>query len=335
MPKITLALGAAACLFATGALATGALAAEWKPTKAVEFVVTSGPGGGTDQYARTIQAAITRNKLLDVPVVVVNKGGGSGAEGFVYAKGAAGDPHKLVFGTSNEWVLPMVAKLAYAANDLKPVAAMVFDEFLLWVKPASPYRDAKSFIAAAKEKPGDMKMGGSQAKDVDQLLTQLIQKATGVKFTYIPFKSGNEVAVQMAGNHIDSNINNPSENIGQWKAGTGRPLCVFAPERMPSGPKVTATEGWSDIPTCKEAGIPLDEFRMPRTIFTPAKVPDEAIAFYVGLMRKVRATPEWKDYIDRSAQTDRFLDATELAAFQAREEPRTRAVFQEEGWLVN
>ena len=326
------ACGAAACL---GALAPAALAADWKPTKTVEFVVTSGPGGGTDQFARTIQAAITKNKLLDVNVVVVNKGGGSGAEGFIYAKAAAGDAHKLVFGTSNEWVLPMVAKLAYAADDLKPVAAMVFDEFLLWVNPASPYRDAVSYIAAAKAKPGDMKMGGAQAKDVDQLLTQLIQKASGVKFTYIPFKSGNEVAVQMAGNHIDSNINNPSENIGQWKAGTGRPLCVFAPERLAAGPKVTPTEAWSDIPTCKAAGIPIDEYRMPRTVWTPAKVPDDATAFYVGLMRKVRETPEWKDYIDRSVQTDRFLDSAELKAFEQREAPRARAIFKEEGWLVN
>lgn len=314
--------------------AGGAAQAEWKPTKSIEFVATGGPGGGTDQFARTVQAAITRNKLTDANIVVVNKGGGSGAEGFVYGKVAAGDAHKLVFATSNEWMLPMVAKLAFAPADLKPVAAMAFDEFILWAKPGTE-TNAKSFLEAAKARPGEMKMGGSQSKDTDQLLTRIIEKATGAKFIYIPFKSGNEAAVQLSGGHIDSNTNNPSENVGQWKAGTGRPLCVFSPQRMPAGPKVTATEGWADIPTCRESGVAVDEYRMPRTIFTPARVSDEATAFYVDLMTKVRATPEWRDYIERTAQTDRFLDAKGLAAFIAEDEPRAREIFREEGWLVN
>lgn len=322
-----------ACMAA--ALASTASVADWKPTKTIEFVVTAGPGGGTDQFARAVQAAITKNKLLDVNVVVANKGGGSGAEGFIYAKGAAGDPHKLVFGTSNEWVLPMVAKLAYRADDLKPVAAMAFDDFILWVHPSSPFKTAKDYVDAAAAKPGGIKMGGAQAKDVDQLLTALIQRTAKIKLTYIPFKSGSETATQLAGQHIDSNINNPAENVGQWKAGSGKPLCVFSPERMPAGPKITTTEGWADVPLCKDTGIAIDEYRAPRTVWTPAKVTDEATAFYVDLMKKVRETPEWKDYIERSVLTNKFLDAKELAAFAAKEEPRVREVFKDEGWLVN
>lgn len=320
---------------AAAALMSGAALADWKPTKNIEFVVTSGPGGGTDQFARAVQAAITKNKLVDVNVVVANKGGGSGAEGFVYAKAAAGDAHKLVFGTSNEWVLPMVAKLAYQASDMKPVAAMAFDDFILWVHPSSPFKSAKDYVEAATAKPNGLKMGGAQAKDVDQLLTALIQRAAKIKLNYIPFKSGSETATQLAGNHIDSNINNPAENLGQWKASAVKPLCVFAPERMPAGPKITATEGWSDIPLCKDTGIAIDEYRMPRTVWTPAKVPDEATAYYVELMKKVRATPEWKDYLDRSVLTDKFLDSKELSDFAAKEEPRVREVFKDEGWLVN
>ena len=318
--------------FASLTLAT-ASRADWKPSKPVEFVVTSGPGGGTDQFARIVQAVVIKYNLMDQPTVVVNKGGGSGAEGFVYAKLAAGDAHKLVFAASNEWMLPLVAKLAYRYDDLKPVASMALDEFILWVRPDAPYKDAQSFIAAAKA--GDLKMGGSQSKDVDQLLTTLIEKATGAHFTYVPFKSGNEAAVQLAGGHIDSNTNNPSENVGQWKGGAGLPLCVFSPQRMGTGPKVTATQGWSDIPTCRESGIPIDEFRMPRTVFTPAKVSDDVTRFYVDLLRKVRETPEWKDYIQRTSQTDRFMDSAELAAFITTDEPRGREVFRAQGWLVN
>lgn len=325
-------LAVAAALLAAAPFYTPAQA-DWKPSKTIEFVVTGGPGGGTDQFARTVQAAITKNKLADVSLVVVNKGGGSGAEGFIQGKMAAGEPHKLIFGTSNEWMLPMVAKLAFAPADLKPVAAMAFDEFILWGKPGTA--NAAALLASAKATPGDVKMGGSQSKDVDQLLTRLLEKAASVKFIYVPFKSGNEAAVQLSGGHIDANTNNPSESVGQWKAGTVRPLCVFSPKRMAAGAKVTATEGWGDVPTCREAGVPLDEYRMPRTVFTPARVPDEVTAYYVALLEKVRATPEWRDYIERTAQTDRFLDAKALAGFITADEARMRTIFKDEGWLVN
>src|ERR1700757_109015 len=77
--------------------------AAWQPQKPIEFVATAGPGGGTDNLARAVQNIITKYKLTDQPVVVVNKGGGSGAEGYVYGKASAGDPYKVIFGTSNAW----------------------------------------------------------------------------------------------------------------------------------------------------------------------------------------------------------------------------------------
>ena len=101
----------AAALVATAIVAAPAFA--WQPTKAVEFVATAGPGGGTDNFARAVQAAIVKNKLLDQPIVVVNKAGGSGAEGYTYVKGMAGDPYHLVFGTSNAWQQPMVSKVPF------------------------------------------------------------------------------------------------------------------------------------------------------------------------------------------------------------------------------
>jgi tripartite-type tricarboxylate transporter receptor subunit TctC len=310
------------------------LAEAWKPTQPIEFIVTAGPGGGTDNFARVVQSIITKNKLTEQPVVVLNKGGGSGAEGFLYGKAAAGDPHKVTYGTNNEYLLPLIAKLAWKGDDLTPIAAMAMDEFILWVNANSEFKDAKSYIDAVKAKPSTFKMGGSQSKDTDQTLTSLIQAATGAKFLYVPFKSGGEAAVQLAGGHIDSNTNNPSENIGQWKGGLVRPLCVFSPKRLAAGPKVTATMSWSDIPTCRESGIPVDQYQQPRTLWLPSGVPADAVAFYVDLFAKVREAPEWKDYIEKSAQTDVFLHGADLKAFVTGDEQRARKVFEAEGWLV-
>src|SRR6478672_10652563 len=146
-----MSLAARSLLLSAGAIAvlfTAPVAAEWRPSKPIEFVATAGPGGGTDNLARAVQGIITKYKLTDQPVVVVNKGGGSGAEGYTYGKAMAGDPHKVIFGTSNAWQQPMVSKVAFRHTDLTPIAAMAQDEFLLWVKQDAPYRTVRDYLAA-------------------------------------------------------------------------------------------------------------------------------------------------------------------------------------------
>ena len=314
-------------------LGAGAAQADWRPTKPIEFIATAGPGGGTDNLARTVQSIVTKHKLIDQPIVVSNKGGGSGAEGYVYGKSQAGDLYKVIFGTSNAWTQPLVSKVAFNYTDLTPVAALASDEFLLWVKQDAPYKTAKDYVEAARK--GGFKMGGAQSKDTDETLTQLIEKASDVKITYVPFKSGAEAAVQLAGGHITSNVNNPSESIGQWRGGTQRPLCVFNTQRLPEGPKITKTESWHDIPTCLESGLNVPLFNQPRTVWLPGGVPPDQVAFYVDLLRKVQATPEWKDYVERTSQTSIFLTGDEFKKFIDEDLERNRKVAAEQGWLVS
>ncbi len=326
---VIVAFGLTACL-------SGAANAAWQPVKPIEFVATAGPGGGTDNFARAVQSIITKHKFIEQPIVVVNKAGGSGAEGYTYVKAMAGDPYKVVFGTSNAWTQPMVSKVAFKHTDLTPIAAMVQDEFLLWVKQDAPYQNVMDYLkAVAAAKPGDFTMGGAQSKDTDEVLTRMIDKAAKVKFTYIPFKSGAEAAVQLAGGHINSHVNNPSESIGQWKGSTQRPLCAFSPQRLPDGPKVTQTQNWHDIPTCVESGLNIPQFQQPRTVWLPGKVTEEQAAFYVDLMKKVQGTPEWKEYIERSSQTDIFLTDDALSKFIAEDIARTHDIAAQEGWLIS
>ncbi|WP_375460112.1 Bug family tripartite tricarboxylate transporter substrate binding protein [uncultured Enterovirga sp.] len=324
---------AVAICAALGLVSGAAAAAEWKPTKAIELIATAGPGGGTDVFTRTVQSIVTKYKLVTQTVTVVNKPGGSGAEGYIYTKSQAGDPHKLVFGTSNAWQQPLVSKLAYRHTDLTPIAAMVQDEFLLWVKQDSPIKSAADYVQAGKAQ--ETKMGGAQSKDTDEVLTRMIAKEAGIQITFIPFKSGAEAAVQLAGGHLDSHVNNPSESVGQWKGATQRPICAFSPRRLPEGAKVTQTESWHDIPTCLESGLNIPQFQQPRTVWLPGKVTPDQVAFYVDLMRKVQATPEWKEYIARTSQTDTFLAGDAYQAFITEDLERGRKVAAQEGWLVS
>lgn len=329
MKKTSFVLAAAATLLS----AAGAFA-QWAPERPVEFIVASGPGGGTDNFARTIQSIITQYNLMDQSMVVLNKGAGSGAEAFVYAKANAADPHKLIFGTNNVYLLPYVAKMAYTAEDLVPVAALALDEFLIWVKADAPYADAGQFIEAAKANPGSLPFGGSQSKDTDETLVALIEQKTGAEFKYVPFNGGGEVGVQLAGGHVAANVNNPNENLGQWQAGAIKPLCVFSDQRMAESEPVQGEMGWQDIPTCTENGIDISSYQMPRTVWLPAGVTDEQLAFYVDLMEKVSQTPEWQDYVAKTSQTGRFLAGEDLASFIGNSETSAVEVFKAEGWTA-
>jgi tripartite-type tricarboxylate transporter receptor subunit TctC len=205
---------------------------------------------------------------------------------------------------------------------------------MLWVKQDAPYKNVAEYLKDVKAKNGDYKMGGALSRDTDEILTHIIEKTAGVKFTFIPFKSGGEAAVQLAGGHVDSHTNNPSESVGQWRGGTQRPLCVFSPKRLPQGAKVTATEGWGDVPTCAEQGLDIKQYEQPRTVWLPGKVTPEQAAYYVDLMKKVQATPEWKDYIEKSSQIDTYLTGADFDKFIKDDLERVKQVASEQGWLV-
>jgi tripartite-type tricarboxylate transporter receptor subunit TctC len=306
----TIGTTAAKLLLATSAafgFATAAPCAPWAPEKPVEFIIPAGPGGGADQMARLLQGVVSKHNLMKEPLIPVNKSGGAGAEGFLEMKAAKGDPYKIVITLSNLFTTPLATGVPFEWEDLTPVAMLALDQFVLWVNADSPYRTAAAYIDAAKKAgPGKFKMGGTGSKQEDQIITVGLEKATGAKFTYIPFKGGGAVATQLVGGHIDSSVNNPIEAVSQWRAGKLRPLCVFDDQRMPYKAKVTDTMSWNDIPTCKEAGVPTD-YVMLRGIFMAPGVPKEAVDFYVALLQKIRGTPEWKEYMERGAYNQTFM----------------------------
>ncbi|MCX7243294.1 MAG: tripartite tricarboxylate transporter substrate-binding protein [Polaromonas sp.] len=324
---------AAVAISAAAMLASTAHAA-WEPTKPVEFVVPAGTGGGADQMARFIQGGVIKHKLMSQPMIVVNKAGGAGAEGFLDIKGAKGDPHKIVITLSNLFTTPMATGVPFSWKDMTPVSMLALDQFVLWVNADTPYKTAKEYIAAVKAAgPSKMKMGGTGSKQEDQIITVAIEKATGTKFIYVPFQGGGAVAVQLVGKHIDSTVNNPIEAVAQWRAGSLRALCVFDDKRMSYKAKVTDTMSWSDIPTCMESGIPMD-YQMLRGIFMPAGVTADQRAYYVELMRKIRATPDWIDFMEKGAFNQTTMSGAEYEKWVAAAEATHLGLMKEAGFLA-
>jgi putative tricarboxylic transport membrane protein len=328
--RVLIAAGVAAGMFS----APFAAFAAWEPTKPVEFIVPAGTGGGADQMARFLQGVVAKNNLMKQPLIVVNKAGGAGAEGFLDVKNAKGDPNKIIITLSNLFTTPLATGVPFNWKDLTPVAMLALDEFVLWVNAETSYKTAGDYVNAIKAgAPSQYKMAGTGSKQEDQIITVALEKVVGKKMTYVPFKGGGDVAVQLVGKHVDSTVNNPIEAVAHWRGGALRPLCVFDSAPMPYPAKVTATQSWQDIPTCKSQGLAV-EYQMLRGIFMAPGVTQEQVDFYVDLFKKVRALPEWKKFTEEAAFKDTFMSGKEYVEWVTKAESTHKDLMQEAGFIA-
>ncbi|WP_144299498.1 Bug family tripartite tricarboxylate transporter substrate binding protein [Elioraea rosea] len=323
----------AAFALALGLAAPAAVAqASWEPTRPVQFIVPAGTGGGADQMARVIQGIVSKHNLMRQPIVVVNKAGGAGAEAFLETKAARGNPHILLITLSNLFTTPLATGIPFRWTDLTPVAMLALDEFILWVNAEAPYTTVPAFLDAARA--NRLRIGGTGSRQEDQIIAAAITKATGVNFTYIPYQGGGAVAVALVGKHVEATVNNPIEAVTHWRAGALRPLCVFDGRRLPVTEKMTETQAWSDISTCAESGLDV-EYLMLRGIFMAPGVSQAQVAYYIGLLERVRATPEWQELMRQGAFNTTTLTGEEFKAWLTREEERHRTLMTEAGFVAS
>ena len=325
----------ALALLACAAFAAPTAAQSWQPTKAVTFVIPAGTGGGADQMARFFQGVVAKHNLMSQPLVVINKAGGAGAEGFLDVKASPRDAHKIIITLSNLFTTPLATGTPFNWKDLTPVAMLALDQFVLWVNAESPFRTAQDYLGAVRNgAERQFKMGGTGSKQEDQIITVALERLTGgKKFTYVPFAGGGAVAVQLVGKHIDSTVNNPIEAVAQWRGGSLRPLCIFDAQRSIYKEKVTDTMSWADIPTCRESGVNV-EYQMLRGIFMPSGVTPDQVNYYVELFKKVMATPDWKDFMEKGAFNQTFMTGPDFTKWVEANEKTHFELMKEADFLV-
>lgn len=312
----------------TGVAATvlpdDASAQDWQPQKPVELIIMAGTGGGADQIARLLQGLIEQKELSPRPFVPINKPGGSGAEALRYLQDKAGDDHTVLVTLNSFYTTPIIQEgLGVDVLEFTPIGRMALDTFLLWVNSdQDQIASLEDYVQEAKAAGKDWKMGGTGSGQEDSILTAMLEAEFGLDLTYIPFEGGGTVAKNLVGNHIDSTVNNPAEQIEFMRAGNSKPLVQFTEERM---------EAFPDVPTAKELGHDI-VYYMQRSINGPPDMPKEAQDWYIQLFKTLFESEEWQDYCQSEGLfCDEWVAGDDLAAFHQEQFQRHQALIEKVG----
>jgi putative tricarboxylic transport membrane protein len=303
----------------------GTQAAEWKPTKPIQFVVPYAPGGGSDVLARSIENVIKGEKLCPSPLMVINQAGGSGTIGMTTVAQSPGNVHMLMTFISGQVTAPLVAGKGVATfHDLTLICCLALDEQLIVVKTDSPFKTIEDVVAAAKQRPGAVTIGGTATGQEDQMCNRLFEKAAGIKLRYVPFNSGGECITALLGGHVEMIWANPSEFVPQWEAKMVRPIVVAKETRISLLP---------DVPTFKEKGYDVT-FKFFRGIAAPSGIPAETVAFYENMMKKMSDSSGWKEkYLKQYMLSPGWMGSKEFTQFVTQSEQLFKDILIDLGLL--
>jgi putative tricarboxylic transport membrane protein len=299
---------------------------EFKPSKQIETVVHTGPGGGSDLFARAIAEMLQKEKLIPQRMQVVNKSGGGSAVAMSYLAEKKGETHTIGFYTA-VWVTnPLTAVEAkVTVKDLTPIVRLVLEPAVIAVKADSPYKNMKDFIEAAKKNPKQLGQSGGSVTGRDNLMRLLLQKATGAQWNFISFPSGGERLSNLLGGHVQMMVIEPQEAGEHIRAGNLRVIASLTEKRLAALP---------NVPTIKEQGIDVPIIPQARGVLAPPAAPREVIQYWEGVFDRFSKSPTWQTYLEQNQFEDGYLKGPPLSKFFDELTVQMREVLKEAGAKV-
>jgi putative tricarboxylic transport membrane protein len=318
---LSLLVVAAAVIAASPAAAQG-----FKPTRPIEFVVHTGPGGGNDVLARAIIVMVEKEGLLPVRMQVVNKTGGGGLTAMAYLTEKRGETHTIALFANTWFTVPIMrAEAKVTMNDLTPIVRLVVEPAVIAVKQDAPFRSLKDFIDAAKQRPGELKQSGGSIGSRDWVVRQLLMKNTGANWAFISFPGGGERIAALLGGHVNMMTIEPQEAGEHIRSGNLRVIAQIADRRLRPYP---------DVPTVREAGFDIPNYAVIRGVAGPPGMQPDALAFWQDFFARLRQTPSWKKYLEDNLFEDGFQRGAELAKFMNEFPEQVRGILGDAGVKV-
>lgn len=247
-------------------LVCGAVWAADYPSKAIRMIVPYSAGGGADNAARIIAKAL--GDTLKQPIVIENKPGASGSIGATQVARATADGYTLLYDASSFSINPVLRKLPYdPLKDFIPVSKAVSSPYLMVVPENSPYDSVKSYVDAAKDKPGKLTFASYGIGSPVHIVGELLKQETGIDIVHVPYKGGAPALVDVMGGVVDTYFANAASAMSYIRGNKLKALATTAAKRGDDLP---------DVPTMEEQGVKMDVSEW-NGIFAPAGTPEPVI----------------------------------------------------------
>jgi putative tricarboxylic transport membrane protein len=321
MKAIGAVVAAAALMAAAGVHAQG-----WVPTKNVEIVAGSVPGGSNDKTARLLEKLLNEQRLVPTSITVVNKAGGGGSIAYTYVAQHKGDPHYLAIVGTGLMSNQIIGASPLGWQDFTPIATLANDYAVFAVATGSPIKTGKELADRVKKDPRALSVGFANAfgstrhQAVGLMIKTLGGNAKDLK--PVVFKGSAEAITALLGGHIDYVVIGAVNAITHVGTGRMRVLAVAAPKRL-GGPL-------ADVPTWKEQGVDFVSGSW-RGLVAPKGLTAPQVAYWETTLRKVTQSPEWKQDLEKNYWTDDFVVGEQLKKDFESEYVATKALLSDIG----
>ncbi|MFD5825800.1 Bug family tripartite tricarboxylate transporter substrate binding protein [Lentzea sp. NPDC060358] len=285
----------------------------------LEIMAPADPGGGWDQTARAMQAAVSGAKLAN-SVQVSNVGGAGGTVGLQKLTSERSESFLMITGLVMVGAVETNASKA-RLEEVTPIARLTAEDEVVVVPADSPYKTIDDLLNAVNEKGKGVSITGGSAGGTDHILAGLLLKAKNVdtaKLNYVPYSGGGESLAALLGKKVDAGISGVGEYKEQIKAGKLRALGTSGPNPNPD----------VNAPTFKDLGVELINWR---GVVAPASISAEAKSRLTKLVTDMHASDQWKEELKKKGWTDTFLTGTEFSTFMFKEIGRVKPALQDIG----
>ena len=299
------------------------------PNKAFDLIAPAGAGGGWDATARMTARALGEEKLVTVPISVINMAGGSGAVGIAHMiTRRKGDTHVMaVMGSALTGTLARRA-VPYTFGDVTPIAAITGDYNVIVVRKDSTFNNLRVLVDVFKRDAGLITVaGGSAPGSLDHLAFAVMAKQQGVdatKVRYVPFGDGASAMASILGGQVTVLSTSLSETLANIESGQVRVLAILAPERLSGSLK--------DIPTAREQGIDF-VFLNWRGFYMPPDMPADVVKFWEETIQKMVKTKTWAKILDETRWTPFVLTGERMRRFIDGDLTQTQGTLRELGFI--
>ena len=298
-------------------------AADWQPSKPVEIIVGTPPGGPLDKTARLIQTALEKRNI-GVPVTVVNKPGGGHAIAMSYLN-QRGDGHAISMALTNLITNRIIGSHPLTYSDVTPLARMSSEYIGLSVKADSPVKDGKALIAQLRANPQSLTFAITNRASGNHVAAGTLLQAAGVdlkRVKFVSFKGAAETTLAVLGGHVDIAMATPTSAWKHVQAGRLRMLAISAPQRVGGDVAV--------VPTWKELGINAVSANW-RAVVGPKAMPPAQIAYWDQALGAMVKTPEWHEAARKYQWENDYLNSTGALKFMQDEYKHLEALLTELG----